>query len=405
MSNFHNNLWWGPPRTFSAKIAERKISWLELFYDLVYVIVISKITHFLAAHPEGTGLLDYVYLFAMTFWGWYNGSMYHDLHATPGIRNRFMTLWQMMAVGALAVTLDSPPESLVFRATFALLFLQLFITYLWWSVGIYDKTHRKLNRPYTVCYLVAFMLLLTTIYAPPSFQRFIFWSALVLNYTPYVLTAFRLRKAGVDLSLSSNMTERLGLFVIIVFGEAILGVVNSASRSAHPDFALWMRFGMGILIVFALWWIFFAIIADRECKKGMLTGTMFSMIYIPALASLGMVGAAFPALLGGYDSDSAGYIRSLQLIYGVSIMLFLCSVTMLSRFLHYPPEYEKQKGFFQAFLAGIGAINIILVLLLPMMPVFLYLVLVFGSLLIVIIMITRSWFRIELNKLVSEDKS
>src|ERR1044071_6448289 len=123
------NIWWGPPKKFSAKIAERKISWLELFYDLVYVIVISKVTHHLALQPSGTGLLDYAYLFTMAFWGWFNGSMHHDLHGTPGIRTRFMTLWQMVAVAALAVSLDSPAYSFAFRVTCALMFMQLFITY------------------------------------------------------------------------------------------------------------------------------------------------------------------------------------------------------------------------------------------------------------------------------------
>src|SRR5687768_1331752 len=87
------NIWWGPPRKFDPRIAERKISWLELFYDLVYVIAIARITHHLAEHPSWHGLADYAYLFIMIFWGWINGSLYHDLHGSPGIRTRFMTLW------------------------------------------------------------------------------------------------------------------------------------------------------------------------------------------------------------------------------------------------------------------------------------------------------------------------
>ena len=212
MSKQNYNIWWGPPKKFSTHIAERKISWLELFYDLVYVIVISKITHYLAEHPSASGLLDYGYLFAMTFWGWYNGSMHHDVHGSPGIRTRFMTLWQMMAVGALAVCLDSPSESILNRTTISIMFLQLFITYLWWSVGIYDKLHRKFNLPYTFWFLSAFVLLLITFWVPLPYKRIIFWLTLVINYLPFALTARRLKKESMDYTLSSNMTERLGLF-------------------------------------------------------------------------------------------------------------------------------------------------------------------------------------------------
>src|SRR5882757_6657392 len=111
----NSNIWWGPPKKFATTFNERKISWLELFYDLVYVIAISKITHQLAYHPGFSGLLDYVYLFSMIFWGWLNGSMYHDLHSSPGIRTRLITLWQMMIVAALIVTLSGRPETIIYR--------------------------------------------------------------------------------------------------------------------------------------------------------------------------------------------------------------------------------------------------------------------------------------------------
>jgi low temperature requirement protein LtrA len=117
MSKDGFNIWWGPPKKFTTAIAERKISWLELFYDLVYVIAISRITHHLANDPEPAAIVNYFYEFAIIFWGWSNGSFHHDLHGTPGIRTRFMTLWQMVTVAALCVALGSPNETFVFRTT------------------------------------------------------------------------------------------------------------------------------------------------------------------------------------------------------------------------------------------------------------------------------------------------
>ena len=399
MSQQDYNIWWGPPKKFSTQIEDRKISWLELFYDLVYVIVISKTTYYLAAHPGWSGLLDYAYLFTMIFWGWYNGSMHHDVHGTPGIRIRLMTLWQMMAVGALAVSLDSPPENIITRTTLAIMFLQLFITYLWWSSSAYDKQHRKLNRAYTVCLLAAFALLIVTFQIPFPYKRIAYFAALGLNYLPFALTANRLKKDKVEFTLSSNMTERLGSFTIIVFGEAILGVINSVSHIAALTIHVWMCFGLGILIVFALWWIFFSIIADRECKKGMWAGNITSLIYIPMLASLGLAGASFPAVVEKVVAKEKFFSSPLQILFGTSIALFLCCINGVSRFLIYPHEYEKSKRFVQILLVAIGIINLLLILLFPVIPVLLYLLCVLASLLIVIFIMTRSWFVIELKKL------
>lgn len=393
----HNyNIWWGPPKKFSTLIAERKVSWLELFYDLVYVIVISKITHYLPQHPDMKGLLDYGYLFAMVFWGWFNGSYYHDLHGSPGIRTRLMTLWQMVAVGALAVTLEDLSEDLVYRVTFALLFLQIYITYLWWSVGIYDKHHRKLNVPYTVSFLLAFVLLILTLFIPFPYKRLVFWIALLLNYLPFVLTALRFKRTGASLSLSPSMTERLGLLTIIVFGEAILGVINSISNIEMRSTTVWVCFVFGILIVFGLWWIFFSTVADRACKNGMFAGNAVALSYIPTLASLGMVGASFPSLLKNIIAEETCYSNPLQILFGVSIASFLFFVTVISRYLVFPVEYEVSRKRMQLLLIAAGCLNLLLMFVFPFVPLYLYLFFVLCSLLIVIVEMTRIWFKIEL---------
>src|SRR6476659_7648670 len=103
-----NATWWGPPRKFDPRFEERRISWLELFYDLVYVIAIARITHHLSLHITWSGFFEYSSLFVLIFWGWLNGSLYHDIHGNEGLRTRLMTLWQMMIIAALAITVDQP---------------------------------------------------------------------------------------------------------------------------------------------------------------------------------------------------------------------------------------------------------------------------------------------------------
>lgn len=396
MSQPRYNIWWGPPKKYATNVADRKISWLELFYDLVYVIVISRVTHYLAANPNVIGLLDYSYMFAMAFWSWSNGSVYYDVHGSPGIRTRFMTLWQMMAVGALAATFDSPPELFIFRATIALMCLQLFIAYLWWSVGLYDAEHRKIDRPFTICYLVALAVLALSLAVPMPYKRIVFWFALLLNYLPLVLMAIAMRRRKEEFSISSSMAERLGLLAIIVFGEAILGVVNSVSHLAAGHIVAWLCFGLGILIVFALWWIFFSVVADRQTKKTTWAGLLLLATYIPTLASLGLAGATFPALIRHFLTDGNSQTSPLQTLFGVSVASFLVCMSGLGGFLVYPAGYEV-KSFVQLLLIGTAAINLLLILLLPLLQVFLYLLLVFTSLLAVVVILTRAWYKVEMN--------
>lgn len=396
MKNGNYNIWWGPPRKFSIKSDERKISWLELFYDLVYVIVISRITKHLADKPGPEGILNYVYLFAMIFWGWLNGSEYHDLHGSPGIRTRFMTLWQMMAVAALGVALDSPQDAFITRTTICFAFLQGFITYLWWSVGIYDKNHRRLSVPYVACYLAGFALLIVSLFAPPSSLPIFFLSVLVINFLPPFLNSRRLRSQNSDFSLSMSMVERLGLFTIIVFGENILGIINGTGAVAAQEAATWFCFALGILIVFALWWIFFALVADRECRHGFLRGQLFAFMFIPTLASLGIIGATCSVLFAN-AGEINGHLHMVRNIFGVGMGLFLLSVLAITRLLVYPSDYGKARKVLEPLIFTSALAITFITIFLSSTPLVYLLLIIFIILFVIIVVITRIWFVVQLK--------
>ena len=83
----NSSSWWGPPKKFDRPEEDRRVSWLELFYDLVYVIAIARITQHLSTNINLEGFLDYIFLFILIFWGWLNGSLYHDMHGNDALAN------------------------------------------------------------------------------------------------------------------------------------------------------------------------------------------------------------------------------------------------------------------------------------------------------------------------------
>jgi hypothetical protein len=397
MNRTYAHIWWGPPRKFTIEKEERKISWLELFYDLVYVIVISRITHHLAEHTDWQGLLQFFYLFMLAFWGWANGSQYHDLHGSPGIRTRFMTLWQMMAVAAFAVTLNSPPDVFLFRTTIALVVLQGFITYLWWSVGIYDKEHRKLSRPYIYCYVSSFILLILSLFLTGIPRSVLFWIIPILNFAPPFFNQFRLDSRFEDYNLSSSMVERLGLITIIVFGENILGVIHGLDHFPKLNATIWLAFGLGILIVFLLWWMFFALVADRTGQKGFWNSQKMILVYIPTLGSLGAVGATFSVILNGMYDTADHHVQLARGIFGIGLTVFIWSVWAISKRLVYPAEYDQAKKIIQPLLLIIGVLILIITMTTLSASIFILFISVFVLLLAMIVLTTVSWFKVEVS--------
>ena len=63
-----------PPRPHGEVIEDRTVSFLELFFDLVYVVLIGQIAHTLAEDVSWSGVLDFVVVFGLIWIGWFNGA-------------------------------------------------------------------------------------------------------------------------------------------------------------------------------------------------------------------------------------------------------------------------------------------------------------------------------------------
>lgn len=329
-------IWWGPPKKFSTDKSERRITWLELFYDLVYVIAIARLVHQLAHHISFGGFVEFVCLFTLVYWGWLNGSLHHDLHGNQGLRTRLMMLWQMLIIAALSVTLGKPSAGYG-QITVIFILMQLFITYQWWSVGFYDKEHRRYSKPYIALFLVAAGLMVLSLFVPKFWLAIIFPVILICNYAPPFLTHRLLVKSDKRLDLSSSMFERLGLFTIIIFGELVIGVVNGVSEMVSLGWIDWANFALAIVIVFSLWWIFFVFVSTREVQKGFAKASLLELLYIPALASLCLVASCFPSFFGA----DAGV--PLQGMFGYAIAAFLFCIILIMELLVYPPVFDHIK--------------------------------------------------------------
>ena len=330
----NSSAWWGPPKKFETHQKDRRVSWLELFFDLVYVIAISRITHHLAGHMSVPAFLEYISLFALVYWGWLNGSLHHDLHGNSGLRTRLMTLWQMMIIAALAIVVDKDPGDHHRYITIVLMIMQLFITYQWWSVGFYDKSHRRYSWPYTTFYLISFGLMGLSMVVSTSWLWFMIPLVLVCNYSPPFISHILLTRASMALDLSTSMFERLGLFTIIIFGELVLGVVNAIVEIDLLDFHAWLNFALAIALVFALWWIFFTMIARRSAKSNFARASLLELLYIPALTALSFLAAIFPSLF------SEAYGDSLQYLFCYGIAAFLICVSLIIGLLEFPKVFD-----------------------------------------------------------------
>lgn len=385
--------WWGPPKKLENTENERRISWLELFYDLVYVIAISRITHHFSLHISIYGFLEYFTLFVLIYWGWLNGSQYYDLHGSQGLRTRLMTLWQMMIIAALAITIDQSPERRIVNITIVLMVMQLYITYLWWSVGFYDRSHRRYSQPFIILYLTALVLMGISLVVPHVWLTLIIPLVLICNYTPHFISSNLFRSDGIEINLSSSMAERLGLFTIIVFGEVVLGVVTGISKTEAQDFNDLFHFALALSIVFALWWLFFTLIGNRKVKPGFVKATLMELLYIPALLSLGLLAVSFFSFFDTQDS-----LFALQKVFGIAVAAFLATISLMLRLLEFPVVFHSIKRPIRFSLMAAAMLFVVSTFIDFQVDITYYLVGVLSVLLLEIIFLNSRYYGLNIEE-------
>ena len=80
----------------------RKVTWLELFFDLVFVAAVAQVASPLQADYSWAGLVRFAPLFALIWWAWTGHSVFSTRFDSDDIVQRTLTLLQMFAVAAMA---------------------------------------------------------------------------------------------------------------------------------------------------------------------------------------------------------------------------------------------------------------------------------------------------------------
>lgn len=357
-------LWWGPPKKFSERKHERKIGWLELFYDLVYVAAISQLTHQVAVHPSWPTVGYSFLIFSFIFWSWVNGSQYYDLHGSDSIRTRILTFWQMLAMAAVAITISDAFDGNHHGLAVAFMILQCIIAYLWWSVGMYDPAHRKFDIYYTVHYISAFIIILISFFTSYETATWLWLLALLFNFTP-PLTAARtvisdMKKRGEVFTASAAIVERFGLFTIIVLAESILAIVTGVAEVKDKQPVVWIAFIIAILIAFLLWSIYFDMTSEQETKKGYSYMQWLMFLHFPLLASLSILGACIKVLITDMEIPLS---NNVEWIFSLSLSIILFMISGITRIME---EDDESRSYIRP-VVPLLIIAGILILLLPLL--------------------------------------
>ena len=251
-------------RTLEQTEGERHASWLELFFDLVFVLAVAQIAKMLAGHTDFSGIVKYVALFVPVWWTWMGFTFYADRFESEETAYRILTFAAMLGVAALALCLPN-----VFLDGGDTPFVICYVLVRLILITLYARAayHVPLSRPYNLQFIAGFSiavgLWLISIFVPPPLRYGIWTLAVIIELiTPFI----NVRKT-ISLPFDpAHIPERFGLFTIIVLGEAVVATANGAAQTVWNVQTI-SAASIGFAMAAAVWWINFEFVEDSPLKS------------------------------------------------------------------------------------------------------------------------------------------
>ena len=277
-----------PPRLRTFEHGDvARAHYLELFFDLVFVVAIAQLAHELVADHSLGGFATFAALYLPVFIAWQGFSSYADRFDTDDVVFRGVMLLAMLAIAALAIQIPdvAHDESTGFVVAYVILRSLLVALYLRSYVHVPEA--RPLVGRYAWQYSIAIGIWMASL-ALASPGRYILWGVALAWELSIPPRARRLWEA-IPRS-ASKMPERLSLFTIIVLGEAIVVTALGTSGSEWALAATVVAV-LGFLVAAAIWWTYFGGGGEVTMRRSSEAIAVFVYSHIPLLAALTAVSA------------------------------------------------------------------------------------------------------------------
>ena len=231
----------------------RHATWLELFFDLVFIVAMAELGSYLHDNLDPVGIPRFAALFVIVWWVWLGLSYYADTYATNDLLSRLFMIVAMFGIILLSQTIEAALSGNSFAFAASVLALRVLLT-----TGHLRALYMESDARQFVVYWVGLEVLVTVVWGVsllvPEPGRYGLWIASVLLSTAglaFVYLGFDTIEVQV-----SHFSERLGLFTILVLGETVLAV-SFGTSFVTLDARTALVGGLGFAIVVAAWWLYF----------------------------------------------------------------------------------------------------------------------------------------------------
>lgn len=248
-----------------------RVTFVELFFDLVFVFAVTQLSHGLLKHMTLIGTLQTGLLMVAVWWAWIDTTWITNWldPQRPMVR---MLLFALMLAGL--VMSSSIPRAFEDRAwSLALAYVGMQLTrdlFMLWSLRLHDAVnHRNFVRIMAWHLATAPFWLAGCLVTDPT-HRLALWAAAVGIESIAPIVGFHVPGIGRSTTAEwvvegAHMAERCALFVIIALGESILIIGASFAELSWATKTI-AAFVVSFAGSVAMWTLYFNVGAERSSQ-------------------------------------------------------------------------------------------------------------------------------------------
>jgi low temperature requirement protein LtrA len=300
-----------------------RVTPLELFFDLVFVLAITQCTQLMSDDPSWNGLIQGLLVLAVLWWAWVG---YAWLTSTVDPEDDVVRAVIFAAMAGMLLVALCVPESFDDRAlAFALAYGVVRVAH----IGLFliasrdDPKFRKSTLGLALSTALGVGLLIAASALDHEAQAALWGLAIVLDMGGPIL----IPPEGWHL-VPGHFAERHGLILLIALGESIVAI--GVGVAGAVTFGQGVAAVLGIGLAAALWWVYFdvvALISARrlaEAEPGRVQNSMardsYSYLHFPMVAGIVLVALGMKKTIADVDHELEPEI-AFALLGGVAIYL------------------------------------------------------------------------------------
>jgi low temperature requirement protein LtrA len=306
---------------------ERHATWLELFFDLVFVLALLGVTARLGttATPDPTRLGASLGLYVLIQLAWLGQSFYDTRYDPDDTPHRLLVLTAIVGAGAITIGVTRVPAGLLLPIGYLIVRGCLLLMYL--RVLTIDRSSRDLVTVYCTGFGTGWLLWAASLAATPA-RRPAFWiAALTIELLTPWLGRRWLNRHPVH---STHLPERLGQYTIILLGASLTDL-RDAVAGAHPPARVLVAAVVAFLLPVSIWWIYTTYVTSGLAVPHLAGGQTYAYLYSPGGAAILFLGWTLGVVVHQVKLSLPVSLTA-RLVLGGSIVTWMVCGVGLQRF-------------------------------------------------------------------------